>query len=72
MKIVKTCRKQPELSQETIEAIERARERIRKGKFVSEDDLEFSRRTEEAFKRYEKGEFTRMDFDKFIKKLKKF
>jgi len=38
MKIVKTCRKQPELSQETIEAIERARERIRKGKFVSEDE----------------------------------
>lgn len=36
--IIKTCKKQPELSQETIEAIERARERIKKGKFVSEDE----------------------------------
>ena len=34
--IVKTCRTEPELSKETIEAIERARERMRKGKFLTE------------------------------------
>lgn len=34
--IAKTCEKEPELSQESIRAIERARERIRKGKFVTE------------------------------------
>ncbi|MEK6900096.1 MAG: AbrB/MazE/SpoVT family DNA-binding domain-containing protein, partial [Nanoarchaeota archaeon] len=27
-----------------------------------EEDLEFARRTEEAYKRYEKGEFKSMDF----------
>jgi len=36
-----------------------------------EDDLEFARRTEEAWKRYEKGEFIEMDFDDFIKEMKK-
>lgn len=35
------------------------------------EDLEFARRTEEAWKRYDKGEFIEMDFDEFIKKLKK-
>lgn len=35
------------------------------------DDLEFARRTEEAFKRHEKGEFIRMDFDEFIEEMKK-
>ncbi len=34
------------------------------------EDLEFARRTEEALKRYEKGEFTEMDADEFLKKLK--
>lgn len=34
--IAKACKKQPELSKETIEAIEKARERIKKGKFVTE------------------------------------
>ncbi len=36
-----------------------------------EDDLEFARRTEEAYKRYEKGEFKEMEFDDFIEELKK-
>lgn len=36
-----------------------------------EEDLLFAKRTEEAFKRYEKGEFIEMDFDKFIEKVKK-
>ena len=35
------------------------------------EDLEFARRTEEALKRFEKGEFIEMDFDKFIAKAKK-
>lgn len=36
-----------------------------------EEDLEFARRTEEAWERYEKGEFIEMDFDEFLKKAKK-
>jgi len=35
------------------------------------DDLEFARRTEEAWKEYDKGNFTTMDFDDFIKEMKK-
>ena len=35
--IVKNLKKEPELSKETIKAIEAARERIKKGKFVTED-----------------------------------
>lgn len=35
------------------------------------DDLEFARRTEEAFKRYERREFIEMDFDEFLKSAKK-
>ena len=35
------------------------------------EDIEFAKRTEEALKRYERGEFIEMDFDEFIKKLKK-
>jgi len=34
--IVKTLRKEPKLSQETIRSIEKARERIKKGHFVTE------------------------------------
>ena len=34
--IAKTCEKEPELSKETIKAIEKARERIKKGKFLTE------------------------------------
>ena len=34
--IAKTCKTEPELSQETIQAIEKARERIKKGKFLTE------------------------------------
>lgn len=36
-----------------------------------EEDLEFARRTEEAYKRYEKGEFKSMGFDDFIAEMKK-
>ena len=35
------------------------------------EDLEFARRTEEALKRYERGQFKRMDFDEFISEMKK-
>ena len=35
------------------------------------EDLEFARRTEEAYKRYEKGEFKSMDSKAFLKELKK-
>ena len=35
------------------------------------EDLEFARRTEEAWKRYDKGEFIEMDFDEFLKEVRK-
>ena len=35
------------------------------------EDLEFARRTEEALKRYEKGQFKSMNFDDFISEMKK-
>jgi AbrB family looped-hinge helix DNA binding protein len=35
------------------------------------EDMIFAKRTEEAFRRYEKGEFKSMDFDKFIEEMKK-
>ncbi len=35
------------------------------------EDLEFARRTEEAWKRYERGEFKEMPFDDFLKELKR-
>ena len=35
------------------------------------EDIEFARRTEEAWKSYERGEFTEMDFDEFMKEVKK-
>ncbi len=34
--IANNCKKEPELSVETIEAIEKARKRLKKGKFVTE------------------------------------
>ena len=34
--IAKSCKAEPELSKETIEAIEKARERMKKGKFLTE------------------------------------
>ena len=36
-----------------------------------EEDLIFAKRTEDAFKRYEKGEFIEMDFDEFLKEAEK-
>lgn len=35
------------------------------------EDLEFAKRTEEAYKRHEKGEFIKLDFDEFIEEMKK-
>ncbi len=35
------------------------------------EDLEFARRTEEAWKAYERGEFISMDADDFLKEIKK-
>ena len=36
-----------------------------------EEDLEFARRTEEAWQQYDRGEFTSMDAKEFLKELKK-
>jgi len=36
-----------------------------------EEDLEFAKRTEEAWKRYDSGEFVSMDAKEFLKQLKK-
>jgi AbrB family looped-hinge helix DNA binding protein len=36
-----------------------------------EEDLEFARRTEEAWKRYEKGEFESLSEEDFLKELEK-
>jgi AbrB family looped-hinge helix DNA binding protein len=36
-----------------------------------EEDLEFAKRTEEAWKRYDKGEFKSMDAKDFLRELKK-
>lgn len=36
--VAKQCRKNPELSQETLINIEKARDRIRKGNFLREDE----------------------------------
>ena len=35
------------------------------------EDLEFARRTEEAWKKYDRGEFKEMSYDDFMKKLEK-
>lgn len=35
-----------------------------------EEDLEFARRTEEAYKRHERGEFKSLPVDKFLEELK--
>ena len=36
-----------------------------------EEDLEFAKRTEEAYKRHERGEFVEMDGDEFLKEIEK-
>ena len=35
------------------------------------EDIIFDKRKEEAWKRYDKGEFIKMDFDEFLKEIKK-
>jgi uncharacterized membrane protein len=37
--IAKHVKNQPKLSKETVEAIEKARERIKKGKYVTEEEV---------------------------------
>ncbi len=36
-----------------------------------EEELEFARRTEEAWKRYDEGKFEEMEFDDFLKEAEK-
>jgi len=36
--IVKQCKEEPKLSQETVNSIEKARERIKRGKFLTEEE----------------------------------
>ena len=36
-----------------------------------EEDLEFARKTEEAYKRHERGEFIEMEADEFLKEMEK-
>lgn len=36
--IIETCKEEPELSKEIVENIEKARERIKKGNFLSEEE----------------------------------
>jgi len=38
LSIVNTCKKEPELSRDAVERIEKARQRIRAGGFVTEDE----------------------------------
>lgn len=40
-------------------------------KELMKEDLEFIRRTEEAYQRHEKGEFISMSADKFLEELDK-
>jgi len=40
MYIAKTCEKQPKLSQKTIQEIKEARERIKKGEFYTQEEVE--------------------------------
>ena len=42
--MTKICKDKPELSRETVIAIEKARERIKKGKFVTEEEAKKSLR----------------------------
>jgi len=38
---------------------------------MKKEDLEFAKRTEEAYKRHENGEFISMDEKEFLKEMKK-
>ncbi len=44
---------------------------VNKKRKSREDYFVFVRRTEEAWKRYEKGEFKSMDYKKFLEEIKK-
>jgi len=56
-----------EMNREIV-AMKKQMEQMRK---AIEEDLEFARRTEEAYKRHERGDFIEMNGDKFIKEMKK-
>ena len=38
---------------------------------ILKEDMIFARRTEEAFRLYEKGKLRKMDFDEFLREVKK-
>jgi len=40
-------------------------------KTKNKEDLEFARRTEEAYQRHDGGEFIRMNYEDFLKEIKK-
>ncbi|MEN6378627.1 MAG: AbrB/MazE/SpoVT family DNA-binding domain-containing protein [Methanofastidiosum sp.] len=46
---------------------------LKKAKYIKniEEDLIFAKRTEEAFKRYLKGEFVKMDSNEFMEEARK-
>lgn len=46
-------------------------EKVSKFSKKLKEDLIFAKRTEEAWKRYDRGEFVKMDFDEFMKEVKK-
>ncbi len=44
---------------------------VKEGEFSEEDDLEFSRRTEEAWKEIDEGKGVSMSKEEFLKEIKK-
>jgi AbrB family looped-hinge helix DNA binding protein len=46
---------------------------LKKADFIKglEEDLIFAKRTEEAFRRYQKGKYIEMEFDEFIEEARK-
>lgn len=46
-------------------------EKVSKFSKKLKEDLIFAKRTEEAWKSYDRGEFVKMDFDEFMKEVKK-
>ncbi len=46
---------------------------LKKAKYIKnlEEDLIFAKRTEEAFRRYQKGEFIEMELDEFMEEASK-
>lgn len=59
------------MEQLTIEEINEKIERLRKEFEKMKDDLEFTRRTEEACERIEAGEYISVDSDDLLEEMKK-